>query len=201
MIPRHEYWCWHRCCVRPACGSAIHARGGGRCEGRPAADSARGVSSRARVNGELRDVKELSELREAADDIDVVVDRLVLRPDIRSRLADAIELALALGDGTVIVSRATDDQAASAGGAWADQTFERTPRRARPAAPPSASCRRALSASIRRTAPCEQCGGLGTELSFDEQLIVPDEEDAAHRRARSHHGAAPRSRWPPIIAS
>ena len=130
---------------------------------------------RARVNGELRDVKELSELREAADDIDVVVDRLVLRPDIRSRLADAIELALALGDGTVIVSRATDDQAASAGGTWADQTFSE-----------HHACT-TCGTTIRELSPrafsfnspygaCEQCGGLGTELRFDEQLIVPDEE-------------------------
>ena len=136
---------------------------------------------RARVNGELRDVKELSELREAAaggdaaDDIDVVVDRLILRPDIRSRLADAVELAFTLGDGTVIVSRATDDQNTTADGSWVDETFSE-----------HHACT-TCGTSIRELSPrafsfnspygaCEQCGGLGTELSFDEQLIVPDEE-------------------------
>ena len=68
---------------------------------------------RVRVNGQLRDLKELSDERGLAGkghrgtgvDMDVVIDRLVLRPDVRARLADAVELSLAIGDGTVIVSR------------------------------------------------------------------------------------------------
>jgi excinuclease ABC subunit A len=71
---------------------------------------------RARVNGELRDVKDLSELPKGRKfDIDVVVDRLVLRPEIHARLADAVELAFSLGDGVVIVSRATGGAGGDAG--------------------------------------------------------------------------------------
>jgi len=74
---------------------------------------------RARINGRVCDVKELAELpRTGKADVDVAVDRLVLRPEIRSRLADAIELALSLGDGVVTVSLAgqVPTQAKLAGG-------------------------------------------------------------------------------------
>ena len=67
---------------------------------------------RARVNGRLHDVKELTELpKSRVTDIDVVVDRLVVHPDVRSRLADAVELSLRLGDGTAIVARANGSAA------------------------------------------------------------------------------------------
>jgi excinuclease ABC subunit A len=135
---------------------------------------------RARVNGRLRDVKELAELPKArAVDIDVVVDRLVLRPEIRGRLADAVELSLALGDGTAIVSRANGT---SAGGAppageetrWIDEVFsERHTCTACGISLPELAPR-AFSFNSPYGA-CPQCGGLGTTLRFDPQLVVPDE--------------------------
>jgi excinuclease ABC subunit A len=128
---------------------------------------------RARVNGELQDVKNLAELPpEKAADIDVVVDRLVVKPDVRGRLADAVELALTLGDGTVLLSHMVN---ASNVEEWNDRTFSEhhtctecgtTLRECSP---------RAFSFNSPYGA-CEHCGGLGTELRFDEQLIVPDDE-------------------------
>jgi excinuclease ABC subunit A len=98
---------------------------------------------RARVNGRLSDVKELAELpRTGPANIDVVVDRLVLRPDIRGRLADAVELSLTLGDGTVIVSRAN-----GAGGVAA------APRRAGGVGTTAAERRRAAGSSVEAAVP------------------------------------------------
>ncbi|TWT42291.1 UvrABC system protein A [Phycisphaerae bacterium RAS1] len=140
---------------------------------------------RARVNGRLCDVKDLADVpAKKRADIDVVVDRLIVRPDGRSRLADAIELALAIGEGTVIVARADSNGRAAAqvdtgGGAstdvnWTDETFsERFTCAACAISLPDISPR-ILSFNSPYGA-CERCGGLGTTLRFDEQLIVPDE--------------------------
>jgi len=135
---------------------------------------------RARVNGRLRDVKELTDLPQVrAVDIDVVVDRLVLRPDVRSRLADAVELSLTLGDGTTIVSRAEGTNGpgsapAGAEAAWVDEVFsERHTCTACGISLPELAPR-AFSFNSPYGA-CEHCGGLGTTLRFDPQLVVPDE--------------------------
>jgi len=61
---------------------------------------------RVRVDGEVRDLSESWTLRRSArHTIEVVVDRIVLRPDIERRLADSLEVAFARGDGLVLVER------------------------------------------------------------------------------------------------
>ncbi|MBI5866140.1 MAG: excinuclease ABC subunit UvrA [Planctomycetes bacterium] len=130
---------------------------------------------RARVNGELLEAKDLAELPPTKKvDIDVVVDRLAIRPDIRRRLADAIELSLSLGDGETIVSRAgSGNGQKSAGDEWTDAVYSE-----------HHACS-ACGVSIPELAPrtfsfnspygaCPACDGLGTMLRFDAELIVPD---------------------------
>ncbi|MGE5550942.1 MAG: excinuclease ABC subunit UvrA [Bacteroidota bacterium] len=59
---------------------------------------------RARVDGDLRELSEEINLEKyKKHDIEVVVDRLIVRPDIRGRLADSVETALKLGKGLVLV--------------------------------------------------------------------------------------------------
>ena len=59
---------------------------------------------RARIDGELRELSEEITLEKyKKHDIEVVVDRLVVRPEIRGRLADSVETALKLGKGLVLV--------------------------------------------------------------------------------------------------
>ncbi len=164
---------------------------------------------RARVNGELRDVKDLSELPKGRKfDIDVVVDRLVLRPEIRPRLADAIELSFSLSDGVVIVSRAADaagrhgrppletpangttpvngassaaavsnhgkgPRAAQTNG-WLDETFSERYACTRCGITLPELSPRAFSFNSPYGA-CQTCGGLGTTLRFDEQLVIPND--------------------------
>ncbi|MBU0617268.1 MAG: excinuclease ABC subunit UvrA, partial [Planctomycetes bacterium] len=135
---------------------------------------------RARVNGDLVEVQELAELPATRKvDIDVVVDRLVLKPEVRHRLADAVELSLALADGKVIVSRANGepDTGGPNGGnrlSWTDETFSEhhTCTTCGFTIPDLAP--RMFSFNSPYVA-CETCGGLGTTQRFNPELIVPDE--------------------------
>jgi len=135
---------------------------------------------RARVNGELLEVKKLAELSAKRKvDIDVVVDRLVLKPEARHRLADALELSLAMGEGTVIVSRLNGEphDEKNAGRSWTDETFSELHT--------CTSC----GFSVPDLAPrmfsfnspygaCQACGGLGITQRFDPERIVPDDSMA-----------------------
>jgi len=132
---------------------------------------------RARINGRLADIKELAELPKAqAAHVDVVVDRLVVRPDIRSRLADAVELSLSLGDGMVIVSRANGGPPSADGEpAWVDEVFSERHTCTQCGITLPELSPRAFSFNSPYGA-CPECGGLGTTLRFDPQLVIPDEE-------------------------
>ena len=100
--------------------------------------------------------------------IDVVVDRIVLKPDIRSRLADSVETALKLSQGLVIA--AVDSK-----GEWVDNVFSEKfacpehPHISLPELEP-----RLFSFNSPHGA-CPSCHGLGTTLEFDADLIIPDE--------------------------
>jgi excinuclease ABC subunit A len=136
---------------------------------------------RARINGELRDVKEIAELpRGRKTSVDVVVDRLVVRPDVRARLAEAVELALSLGDGTIVVSRCADESAGCRPGGgdgelgWVDEVFSERHTCTRCGTSLPELSPRAFSFNSPYGA-CEHCSGLGSVLRFDPQLVVPDE--------------------------
>ncbi len=128
---------------------------------------------RVRINGQLRDVKELTDAGGTPDgDIEVVVDRLILRPEVRSRLADAVELGLRIGDGIAIVSRAEPEAAEPP--QWQDEIFSERYACTRCGVSLPELAPRAFSFNSPYGA-CHRCGGLGTTLHFDPQLIVPDE--------------------------
>lgn len=105
-------------------------------------------------------------------DIEVIVDRLVVRDGIRQRLTDSVETALGLAEGLVIIEQVdlSDD----------DPARERrySEKRACPNEHPLA-----LDEMEPRTfsfnAPygaCPACTGIGTRLEVDPELVVPDEE-------------------------
>ena len=65
--------------------------------------------TRVRVDGEVRELDAPIELdKKYKHDISVVVDRLVMRPDLRKRLADSVETAVALADGLVDIELVAD---------------------------------------------------------------------------------------------
>jgi excinuclease ABC subunit A len=143
---------------------------------------------RARVNGtvvELREVLKdpgenpLKLGRYEKHDIDAVIDRLALssEPELRQRLAESIEAALKIADGTVIVSFEQEGGGAGGGGGgWVDQAY--STRFSDPDHPEIALeelSPRLFSFNSPHGA-CPTCHGLGTLLEFDETLVVPNEQ-------------------------
>jgi excinuclease ABC subunit A len=139
---------------------------------------------RARVDGQVVDLSDPPLLdRYRRHDIEVVVDRLVIRPGVRGRLAEALDTALATGDGTAIVSLADlptevpsrlRRQGRSGGREGGrdvllslgfsciacDLSFE----------PPSPQ----MFSFNSPQGMCPHCDGLGTCYDFDPDLLVPD---------------------------
>ena len=122
--------------------------------------------TRVKVDGKLFEINEVPALnRKVKHEIEAVVDRLVVRGDIASRLADSFETALGLSEGIVYAENADDG--------------ERTVFSSRFACPVSVF-------SIEEIEPrlfsfnsphgaCPACDGLGTETFFDPAMVVPDE--------------------------
>ncbi|MBI5724753.1 MAG: excinuclease ABC subunit UvrA [Planctomycetes bacterium] len=142
---------------------------------------------RVRIDGQMHELKTPPPLdKNRKHTIEVVVDRLVLKDSVRTRLSDSIEQSLRLSGGLVIISH--EDKNPAAGpqskqssiaapadqAQWKDWLFSAT--YACPAHP---------QANLEELAPrmfsfnspygaCESCDGLGTVLEFDEELVVPD---------------------------
>ncbi|MBN1344661.1 MAG: excinuclease ABC subunit UvrA [Phycisphaerae bacterium] len=128
---------------------------------------------RVRVDGDIFEVKSPPELnKRKKHHVEAVVDRVILKPEIRSRLSDSVELALGLSDGLMIVTYMTPDEGSEP--VWQDQLFS-----TRYACPdhPDANLEELSPRLFSFNSPygaCPECDGLGTILEFDRDLIVPD---------------------------
>jgi excinuclease ABC subunit A len=125
--------------------------------------------ARARVDGEVRDLSEPIRLeRHYKHTIEVVVDRLVARSDIRRRVADSIETALQLAEGIAAVAVQTDGTeevinfSQSLACTFCGLSFDEL-------APRNFSFNSPYGA-------CPTCDGLGTRLEVEPELVVPDPE-------------------------
>jgi len=121
---------------------------------------------RVKVDGELYEIDEVPALnKKVKHDIEVVVDRLVIRDDIAPRLADSFETALELADGLAFTENADDG--------------ERTTFSAKFACPVSGftidEIEPRLFSFNNPFGACPACDGLGTEMYFDPDLVVPDD--------------------------
>ena len=129
-------------------------------------DLARRGFVRARIDGEVQELSAKIRLdRYFQHDIDVIVDRLVIKEGIGSRLTDSIETALKLADGVAAIDLVDD----AGEDIMFSQHFACT------------SC----GISFDELAPrnfsfnspygaCERCDGLGTHLEVDPELVVPN---------------------------
>jgi excinuclease ABC subunit A len=139
--------------------------------------------SRVRVDGEVHPIDEVPKLeKNLKHDIEVVVDRLVKKEDMRRRLADSIETALQLAEGVAMIevlpSRAAIEAAEAAG--------EPVPHPEELTFSEHLACPH-CSLSFDQLAPrnfsfnspygaCETCSGLGTRLTVDPDLVIGDPE-------------------------
>ena len=122
---------------------------------------------RFRIDGNVVDAESMPVLEgHKSRDLEVVVDRLVVKPDIRSRLQDSLETALRVGQGLLVISHESD-------GVWEDNLYSDLY-----ACP---ECDVKIEELAPRTfsfnspyGACAECAGLGMRLEFDLDLLVPD---------------------------
>ena len=123
---------------------------------------------RVRVDGEILEIENIPKLAKTKKHtIEAVVDRLAIGDDIRGRMTDSVELALRQGEGlmTVLTANASDG--------WDERIYSENNA--------CLDCGISFDALQARhfsfNSPygaCPTCHGLGTQLIFDEDLVVPD---------------------------
>ena len=121
--------------------------------------------ARVKVDGALHDIDAVPALdKKLKHDIEVVVDRLVIRPDLGNRVADSLETALALTEGIAVAEDA--------------DSGARTIFSAKFACPVSGftidEIEPRLFSFNNPFGACAACDGLGTRMFFDPDLVVPD---------------------------
>jgi excinuclease ABC subunit A len=123
---------------------------------------------RVRVDGEVLELEQVPKLnKKTKHSIEAVVDRLVIKEGVRSRLADSVELALRLGGGRMLAMVGTGK------GSFEDRVYSEEFA--------CLPCRRSYEKLENRhfsfNSPygaCSVCAGIGNMEVFDEDLIVPD---------------------------
>ncbi len=136
---------------------------------------------RARVDGELLELSNPEKVpalkKTFAHHIEAVVDRIVLKPEIRSRLADSVETALKLAQGVVLIT------VQGADGKWIDRPYsEKFACPDHPHVSLSELEPRLFSFNSPHGA-CPACHGLGTIQELDGDLIIPDESISLEKGA------------------
>ena len=120
--------------------------------------------TRLRIDGEIRDAGEEIQLeKNKKHTIEVVIDRLIIRPDIRPRMAESMEVALKMGQGVAYVQIVDGEQLMfSQNFACEDCGIslpEITPR---------------MFSFNSPFGACPVCSGLGSQMEMDLELVLPD---------------------------
>ncbi|HTY12327.1 MAG TPA: excinuclease ABC subunit UvrA [Bacteroidota bacterium] len=138
---------------------------------------------RVRVDGQVKEIsKEMKVDRYKVHDIEIVVDRIAVKKESRSRIADSVEVALGFGAGVLIVNDGSSDHLFSK----------------------HYSCPN-CGASYEEPAPnsfsfntpygsCPSCEGLGEKKEFDLSLIIPDDKLSINQEGIAALGK-PRQTW------
>jgi excinuclease ABC subunit A len=140
---------------------------------------------RVKVDGIFYEVADVPALdKKYKHDIDVVVDRIVVRPDISARLADSLETCLKLADGIAVAEFADkplpgDETASESANKSKNDTHERLMFSEKFACPVSgftiSEIEPRLFSFNNPFGACPTCDGLGTQKAIDPTMIVPDE--------------------------
>jgi len=136
---------------------------------------------RCRIDGKIYELPAKIKLQKyQIHHIEVVVDRLIVKPEIKNRLTDSIETALKVGKGTVIVAGHNTD-------------YKKDKAKSEILFSENFACMK-CGMSFAEVEPrifsfnspygaCNDCNGLGTKLEFDPDLIVPDKNKSINQGA------------------
>ena len=140
---------------------------------------------RVRVDGQIVNIEEAPELdRYSRHNIDLVIDRLVVHGDIDSRLGEAVDEALRIGEGTLVVSvEDGEDRLLSANFDCPNCGIsyqEPTPQ---------------MFSFNSPQGMCSGCSGLGSKVIMSERLVIPDPEKSILEGAVEPLGDITTNRW------
>jgi excinuclease ABC subunit A len=146
---------------------------------------------RVKIDGKFFEIADAPTLdRKFTHDIDVVVDRIVVRPDITARLADSLEQALKLADGLAVAELADTAPGAASDSKANKQrnaTAERLTFSEKFACPVSGftipEIEPRLFSFNNPFGACPKCGGLGVEQHIDADLVIPDKDRSLRKGA------------------
>jgi len=125
---------------------------------------------RLRIDGEIHEMTELPDIdKNKKHNIEVVVDRLVVSEELGNRLPDSIETALRLSDGLLFVEVLNKDK---------EKPSEMITLSSKFACPVSGFTINEIEPRLfsfnSPFGACKVCDGLGTEMVFDPDLVIPD---------------------------
>ena len=125
---------------------------------------------RAKINGEFVRIEEMKPLdKKFKHDIDIVIDRIVVREGLETRLADSLETALRLAEGLAVAEVAEDASGSGGTRTLFSQKF---------ACPVSGFTLPEIEPRLfsfnSPHGACPHCDGLGIEQKFDPEMVVPD---------------------------
>ncbi|HZD26969.1 MAG TPA: excinuclease ABC subunit UvrA, partial [Alphaproteobacteria bacterium] len=122
---------------------------------------------RVKIDGAFHEIQQSPVLnKKLKHDIDVVVDRLVVREGLQSRLADSLEIALELTDGLAVTENADDGSQTTFSARFACPVSGFTIPEIEPR----------LFSFNNPFGACPSCDGIGVQLYFDPSMVVPDED-------------------------
>ncbi|MCL6516824.1 excinuclease ABC subunit UvrA [Alicyclobacillus sp.] len=146
---------------------------------------------RVRVDGEVREVADAISLeKNKKHNIEVVVDRIIVRPDVASRLADSLETALGLAGGLVLIDIiGREELLFSQNNACPNCGFsvgELAPR---------------MFSFNSPFGACESCSGLGVHMEVDPDLVIPDRSVTLEEGAIAPWTGSTSTYYPQLLAA
>ena len=149
-------------------------------------DAAKAGFARIRVNGEIRTLDDDIQLnKKQKHSLEIVVDRLIINPEVRKRLAESVETALEVAEGQVIALLKNDE------GDREDFFSQKNSCPDCNISIPELQPR--LFSFNNPYGACEACAGLGVTMEFDPDLVIPDDSLSFNEGAIKTHN--PDSAW------
>jgi excinuclease ABC subunit A len=146
---------------------------------------------RVRVDGETRDLSEEIKLeKNKKHTIEVIVDRLIMKPGIETRLTDSVETALGLSSGEVLIDIIDGEELVFSQNYACPQC--------------GYSIEELMPRMFSFNSPfgaCPDCDGLGTKLEIDPQLVIPDPQRSLQEGAIEVWASPSRNYYPQLLAA